>query len=85
MPGVLSLANIAMLVDEGGQITVGALRPIPCVAVANNEHDTVAMLRRRPEESVLQLLERLDQAIATVAATGRRIDEINPAPPSRKR
>jgi hypothetical protein len=35
------------------------------------------MLRKRPTESVADLLVRLDLAIATAQSTGQRIDEIN--------
>ena len=73
------LPNIEDLIDEGGQITVGHLHPIPCVAVANDESNTLAMLRRRPDESLQQLLERLDTAIAQARDTETFIDEINPS------
>lgn len=58
------LTNIDELIEDGGQITVGYLDPIPCVAVANDESHTLVMLKRRPGESLQQLLERLDAAIA---------------------
>jgi hypothetical protein len=74
---VPSLPNIEDLIDEGGQITVGHLHPIACVAVANDESDALAMLRRRPDESLQQLLERLDAAIGQAWDTETFIDEIN--------
>ena len=37
------------------------------------------MLRRKPRESLLDLLIRLDAAVATAQATGKRVDEINTA------
>ena len=79
------LANIAELIDDGGQISIGQLYPIPCVAVANDDHDCFAMLQRRPGETFHQLLHRLDAAVASARDNGIRIDEINTAPlPSRR-
>lgn len=78
------LANIAELIDDGGQISIGQLYPIPCAAVANADHDCLAMLQRRPEETFHQLLKRLDAAVATARDSGIRIDEINPPSPSRR-
>ena len=88
-PGSLStpsdeLANIAELIDDGGQISIGQLHPIPCAAVANDDDECYAMLRRRPGETLHQLLHRLDAAIATARDSGIHIDEINPPSPSRR-
>ena len=71
------LANIAALIDNGGQITLGAMEPLPCVAIANADYACLAMLQRRPDESVPQLLDRLDRSIALAWATDQLIDEIN--------
>lgn len=60
----LPLANIAALIDHGGQITLGALQPIKCVAIANEDRGCLAMLQRRSAETVPQLLGRLDTARA---------------------
>ena len=82
----LPLANIAALIDNGGQITLGALDPIKCVAIANTDYNCLAMLQRRPGESLHQLLHRLDAAIALALTEEKLIDEINPPlPPSKKR
>lgn len=65
----------------GGQVMLGAMKPVNDeVAVAHDGHNTLAMLRRRPEESVIQLLQRLDAAIGTFYESGKRTDEVNPAP-----
>jgi hypothetical protein len=74
-----SLENIAELIDNGGQISIGRLAPIECAAVANDEHDCLAMLKRRPGETLQQLLERLDAAIALASDGETFIDEINPS------
>ena len=71
------LANIAALIDDGGQITIGALRPIACAAIANDDHNCLAMLQRKPAETLQQLLERLDAAIEMAWTTGNFTDEIN--------
>ncbi len=74
------LANIAALIDQGGQITLGALHPIKCAAIANDHHDCLAMLSRTSGETLAQLLERLDTAIARAWETGEFTDEINVQP-----
>ena len=63
---------------EYGQITVGNVRPVGCVAVAHDGRQTVAMLLRREGESVTELLTRLDGAITKAIRDGTRIDEVNP-------
>lgn len=73
------LTHIAMLIEAGGQIMLGTLKPITGAAIAHDGHKTVAMLRRQPGETVDALLLRLDRAIATAQSTGVRIDEINKA------
>lgn len=83
----LRLANIAELIESGGQISLGTVYPLRYVtAVANDEHNSLAMLQRKPGETLLQLLERLDAAIGVAWTAGRFTDEINPSSPtSRKR
>lgn len=76
-PLALSLPNIADLIEDG-EITIGMLRPIGCVATAADEDCTYAMLVRRRGESLLQLLSRLDQAIDKALTLGLFTDEINP-------
>ena len=83
--GTAELAYIAMLIDEGGQISLGALHPIPCVAIANDDHGSLAMLRRRPGESIPQLLRRLNDSIALAVEADEMIDEINVPAPTRHR
>ena len=73
----VSLPNIAELIQDG-EITIGRLRPIGCVATAADEDCTYAMLVRRRGESLLQLLVRLDQAIDQALTLGIFTDEINP-------
>ena len=72
----LSLPNIARLIDYG-QITVGVMEPVGCVAVASEDHYNLAMLRRRKGETLLELLTRLDQAVDKAQTMGIFTDEIN--------
>jgi len=73
-----ALKNIAELIDNGGQISIGQIAPIPCAAIANDDHTCLAMLQRRQGESLRDLLIRLDSAIGTAWSEERFIDEINP-------
>ena len=72
----LSLPNIAELIAYG-EITLGVLRPIGCVATANDGHNCLAMLVRRRGETLAQLLARLDQAIDKAFTEDIYTDEIN--------
>jgi hypothetical protein len=74
---ILSLPNIAALIAYG-EVTIGMVRPVGCVAVANDEDNCLAMLRRRQGETLAQLLTRLDQAIGRALADDIFTDEINP-------
>jgi hypothetical protein len=78
-------AHIAELIDCGGQITLGAMAPVKCAAIATDEARCLAMLQRQSGETLGQLLERLDAAIAMAWTTARPIDEINPPWPGSKR
>jgi len=75
------LPNIADLITYG-EITVGVLHPVGCVAVAADGHNSLAMLVRRPGETLAQLLARLDQAIDKELTEDIYTDEINS--PSRR-
>jgi hypothetical protein len=63
---------------------VGTVAPIRDAAVAHDCNKTLAMLRRRPHETIPDLLARLDVAISTAKATGTRVDEINTAGANRR-
>lgn len=71
------LPHIAELIADG-EITVGMLNPVGCVAVATNGHNSLAMLKRRSGETLAQLLTRLDQAIERAWTEEIYTDEINP-------
>jgi hypothetical protein len=72
----LSLPNIAELIDDG-EITLGVLRPVGCVAIASDADTTYAMLVRRKGETLQQLLTRLEQALDKAFTLGIFTDEIN--------
>ena len=53
------LATLEQFVLGGdGQIALGSIGPIACAAIANDKHNMLAALVRRPEETLQQLLER---------------------------
>lgn len=76
-----ALANIEFLIDGNGDITLGAVGPVRCAATAADEDQCLAMLVRRPGESLAELLQRLDAAIGDAYENSIFIDEVN-APPS---
>jgi hypothetical protein len=80
----LHLPYIAELIKEG-EITVGVLRPVGCIATASDGHNCLAMLVRRKGETLTQLLTRLDLAIAKLYTEDIFTDEINPPPNNSKR
>ena len=69
--------RIEALIDDGGEITLGAVGNIECAATAADYHNTLAMLVRRDSETLNALLKRLDRAIAKFYETGETTDEIN--------
>ena len=74
------LPNIEQLIDGEGQITIGAIHPLRCVAIANDGHSSLAMLVRRDGETLAQLLIRLDAAIAKAYDENTLTDEVNVSP-----
>jgi hypothetical protein len=81
--GPWELPHIAELIKDG-EITVGVLNPVGCVAVASDGDSTLAMLARRKGETLAQLLTRLDLAIAKAYTEDVFTDEINPPPTNSK-
>lgn len=69
--------NIEWLVKGNGDITIGRVGPIDCAATASSEFQCLAMLVRRPRESLGKLLERLDAAIGLALDGETVVDEIN--------
>jgi hypothetical protein len=75
-PDKTGLPHIADLIADD-EITVGVLHPVGCVAVASDGHNSLARLKRRPGETLAQLLTRLDQAIGRAWKEEIYTDEIN--------
>jgi hypothetical protein len=72
----LKLPHIAELISEG-EVSIGVIYGIGCIAAASDGHQTLAQLQRRPGESLHKLLVRLDQAIAKAWNEDVFTDEIN--------
>jgi hypothetical protein len=70
------MKNIEALIADGGDITIGAIYPIECAATAADNHNTVAMLVRRENETLNALLKRLDKAIGKFYDNDEIVDEI---------
>jgi hypothetical protein len=71
---------------ENGEITLGVIGPVGCVtAVADDGHNSLAMLVRRQGETLAELLTRLDLAIAKAQNEDIFTDEINPPSTNSKR
>ena len=70
------LPNLAQLITDG-EITVGVLRPVGCVATATDGYNSLAVLVRRRGETFAQLLTRLDQAVDKALTEDVYTDEIN--------
>ena len=81
MPDPLKLPNLEALMDEG-EITLGHLYPVGGTAVATDGYNCLAMLKRRPNESLTALLQRLDSAVALAVQKNIYTDEINTPPSS---
>jgi ribosome assembly protein YihI (activator of Der GTPase) len=64
-------------VKAGGEVTIGRIGPVRCAATAADENQSLAMLVRQPEESLEELLDRLDRAIVNAWDEEEYIDEIN--------
>ena len=74
---IAHMKNIEALIDDGGDITLGAVHPIPCAATASDGHNALAMLVRRDGETLSALLQRLDRALAKYYADGEATDDNN--------
>ena len=78
-----SLPNIEFLIDGNGDITIGQVGPVACAATAANEHQSLAMLVRRDDETLEQLLMRLETALDKAFEEEIFIDEFNNGPDDR--
>lgn len=69
--------NIQALIDNGGNVSIGEIRPIRCAAVAADESNMLAALLRRDGENLVDLINRLDEAIGKAFDQDIFTDEIN--------
>ena len=76
------LPNLARFIEDG-EVTVGIVDPVGCVATAADEHASIAMLVRRKNETLTQLLTRLDYAIGLALTEDIFTDEVNQQPKAR--
>jgi len=75
----LSLDNLQSFLDNTrGQITIGEIPPIRRAALAAQGKEARVALVCGDSESIAQLLQRLDTALAKVMADGSVIDEVLP-------
>jgi hypothetical protein len=75
---LVKLKNIDVLLDGNGEIILGRVGPIDCAAIAaDDDNRCLAMLVRRPDESLIQLLVRLDAAIEDAWERDNFVDEIH--------
>jgi hypothetical protein len=70
------LPHLAELINYG-EITLGTLDPVGGVATAVDGSNCLAMLIRRDGETLMQLLQRLDLAVALAFTEDIFTDEIN--------
>ena len=70
------LPHRAELIDYG-EITLGTLDPVGGVATAVDASNCLAMLVRREGETFMQLLQRLDLAVALAFTEDIFTDEVN--------
>lgn len=69
--------HVTALLDAGGNVTLGRVKPIDDVAVAANDRRVLATLKRRKGERAADLMQRLDDALNHAAHGGAPINEIN--------
>ena len=71
------MKNIETLIDEGGDISIGPVGSIGCVAAATDGANCLAMLVRRDGERLGALMKRLDKAIRLAWSDDVITDEVN--------
>lgn len=69
--------HIEEFLECGGNIQIGRVSPLDYVAVASDEHNMLAALTRHAEETLMQLIQRLDAAVDLAVNEGTLTDEVN--------
>ncbi|RXH58409.1 hypothetical protein [Granulicella sibirica] len=73
------LPNLASFIEDG-EVTIGIVNPVGCVATAADQHASIAMLVGRKNETLTELLTRLDSAIGLALTEDIFTDEVNQRP-----
>ena len=71
------LKNITWLIENDGEISIGRIGSISCAAVATDGNSMLASVVKRSNESISQMLFRLDEAIDKAWNEDVYLDEIN--------
>jgi hypothetical protein len=85
------LPHATGLILNGGNITIGRVEPLDGIAVAADARRVLATLVRREDETLEDLLRRLDAAVGQAVQSGVTVNEIKgaelflSAPTARKR
>jgi hypothetical protein len=66
------------VINAGGQVTLGAVPPIGCAAIAHDGQHTRVALKRHADENLMRLLLRFDEALVSALDHNTVVDEINP-------
>lgn len=73
----MQLDNIESLIHGEGTITIGRIGPFQCAAIAVDSSSQLAGLVQRDNETLLELLKRLDTAVAKAWDEDDFTDELN--------
>jgi len=77
MEKAVKLENIEFLINGNGEVTLGRCGSVQCAATASDDDQVLVMLARKPGESLMALLQRLDIAIEDAYENDMFADEIN--------
>jgi hypothetical protein len=69
--------HIEEFLESGGNIEIGRVSPIGYVAVASDENTMLAALTRNADETLMELIQRLEAAVDLAVNEGTLTDEIN--------
>ena len=73
-----SWSQLAAFIEAGGHITIGRVAPIEGVAIAANDAQVFAVLKRGEQESLPALLGRLEAALMQATYSGEPVNEVGP-------
>ena len=69
--------TLEAFIAQGGNVTLGRVEPIEYAAIASDNFDILVALQRRKNESLMNLMQRLDAGINKAFTTGEFTDEVN--------